>query len=103
MVALVAAESDPATVTLIWPIRPCSGQLSAHALSRCLSIVKDCIPEILAEQRLGHEVPGMRGLYAHASQQMSDELTAALQIRWEDSLRERAAIVPLSPSSCSTG
>src|SRR6476646_6516031 len=25
------------------------------------------IPEILAEQRLGHQVPGMRGLYAHAS------------------------------------
>jgi hypothetical protein len=55
------------------------------------------IPEILAEQRLGHEVPGMRGLYAHASERMRDELKAALQARWEDSLRARAAISPRSP------
>ena len=39
----------------------------------------------------------MRGLYAHASQRMRDVLTAALQTRWEESLRERAAIVPHSP------
>jgi integrase len=44
---------------------------------------EDGIPEILAEQRLGHQVPGMRGLYAHASQQMREKLTAALQARWE--------------------
>jgi hypothetical protein len=39
-------------------------------------------PEILAEQRLGHDVPWMRGLYAHASPQMREELLAALQARW---------------------
>jgi hypothetical protein len=39
----------------------------------------------------------MRGLYAHASERMRDELTAALQARWEDSLRERAALDPYSP------
>lgn len=48
-------------------------------------MAEDGIPEILAEQRLGHQVPGMRGLYAHASQRMRDELTAALQARWEES------------------
>jgi hypothetical protein len=55
------------------------------------------IPEILAEQRLGRQVPGMRGVYAHASARMRDELTAALQSRWEDSLRARAAIDLHSP------
>jgi hypothetical protein len=60
-------------------------------------MAEDGIPEILAEQRLGHEVPGMRGLYAHASERMRDELKAALQARWEDSLRARAAIDPHSP------
>jgi hypothetical protein len=60
-------------------------------------MAEDGIPEILAEQRLGHQVPGMRGLYAHASQRMRDELTAALQARWEESLRERAALDPHSP------
>ena len=59
-------------------------------------MAEDGIPEILAEQRLGHQVPGMRGLYAHASQRMRDELTADLQARWEESLRERAAIDPHS-------
>jgi len=60
-------------------------------------MAEDGIPEILAEQRLGHEVPGMRGLYAHASQRMRDELMAALQNRGDESLRERAAIAPHSP------
>ena len=45
------------------------------------------------------QVPGMRGLYAHASQRMREELTAALQARWEESLRQRAAIDPHSPVS----
>jgi len=39
----------------------------------------------------------MRGLYAHASYRMRDELKVALQTRWEDSLRARAAINPRSP------
>ncbi len=60
-------------------------------------MAEDGIPEILAEQRLGHEVPGMRGLYAHASDRMRDDLKAALQARWEDSLRARTAIAPHSP------
>jgi hypothetical protein len=60
-------------------------------------MAEDGIPEILAEQRLGHEVPGMRGLYAHASDRMRDDLTTAPQTRWEESLRARAAIHPHSP------
>ena len=60
-------------------------------------MAEDGIPEILAEQRLGHQVPGMRGLYAHASDRMRDDLKHALQTRWEDSLRARAAISPHSP------
>jgi hypothetical protein len=39
----------------------------------------------------------MRGLYAHASQQMREKLTAALQARWEESLSQRAAIDPHCP------
>ena len=54
-------------------------------------------PEILAEQRLGHQVPGMRGLYTHVSERMRAELTQALQARWEESLKERAALNKRSP------
>ncbi len=57
---------------------------------------------VLAEQRLGHEVPGMRGLYTHVSDRMRETLVKALQARWEDSLRARAAIRPTPPSPCST-
>jgi hypothetical protein len=60
-------------------------------------MAEDGIPEILAEQRLGHQVPGIRGLYVHVSDRMRQELTAALQARWEDALRARAAISPHSP------
>jgi len=60
-------------------------------------MAEDGIPEILAEQRLGHDVPGMRGLYAHASPRMRDELAAALQARWDESLRARASFASHSP------
>jgi hypothetical protein len=60
-------------------------------------MAEDGIPAILAEQRLGHQVPGIRGLYAHASDRMRDDLNHALQTRWEDALRARAAINPRSP------
>ena len=78
---------------------PVKDGLTPHGLrhSHKTWMAEDGIPEILAEQRLGHQVPGMRGLYAHASQRMREELTAALQARWEESLRERAAIDPHSP------
>jgi hypothetical protein len=78
---------------------PVKNGLTPHGLrhSHKTWMAEDGVPEILAEQRLGHQVPGMRGLYAHASQRMRDELTAALQARWEESLRERAAIDPHSP------
>jgi hypothetical protein len=39
----------------------------------------------------------MRGLFAHASDRMRDDLKAALQARWADSLRARAAIHESSP------
>jgi hypothetical protein len=49
---------------------------------------------------MGHEMPGMHGVYAHESPAMRAGLKAALQERWEGSLRERArlssrSIVPL--------
>lgn len=67
-------------------------------------MAEDGIPEILAERRLGHDVPGMRG---HVSDRMRGELKVALQARWEDSLRVWANIHPghvassrVSPLNC---
>jgi len=73
--------------------------LTAHGLrhGHRTWMAEDGIPDILAEQRLGHEVPGMRGLYTHVSDRIREALVKALQARWEDSLRARAAIRPHSP------
>jgi integrase len=73
--------------------------LSAHGLrhGHRTWMAEDGIPDILAEQRLGHEVPGMRGLYTHVSDRMREALAQALQARWEDSLRARAATRLHSP------
>ena len=80
-----------------WP--PVKEGLTPHGLrhSHRTWMAEDGMPEILAEQRLGHEVPGMRGLYTHVTQAMRADLTAALQVRWEASLRDRAALGPYSP------
>ena len=88
------AEDAPLTCWL-----PVKFGLTPHGLrhSHKTWMAEDGIPEILAEQRLGHEVPGMRGLYAHASERMRDDLKHALQARWEESLRARAAIHTHSP------
>jgi integrase len=87
-------EGTPLTCWL--PVKP---GLTPHGLrhSHKTWMTEDGIPEILAEQRLGHEVPGMRGLYAHVSDTMRENLKVALQTRWEASLQARIAIHPHSP------
>ena len=43
-------------------------------------------------ERMGHEVPGIRGVYSH----VSTDLVAALQERWQAALRARVQIAPRS-------
>ncbi len=57
---------------------------------------EDRIADVLKSERMGHEVPGMRGVYSHVSPAMRAELTTALQERWTASLRERAQLAPRS-------
>ena len=54
------------------------------------------ISDLLRSERMGHEVPGMRGVYGHVSPAMREDLKATLQERWQQSLRERAALSPRS-------
>jgi hypothetical protein len=53
---------------------------------------EDQIPDVLKSERLGHEAPGMRGVYGHVSPAMRAEVKDALQSRWEESLRQRAQL-----------
>ncbi len=47
-------------------------------------------------ERMGHEVPGMCGVYSHVRGAMRAELKTALEERWAASLRERARLAPRS-------
>jgi len=53
---------------------------------------EDGIPEVLKTERMGHEIPGMHGVYGHVSPAMRADLKAALQERWEGSVWERAQL-----------
>jgi hypothetical protein len=50
------------------------------------------ISDLLRSERMGHEVPGMRGIYGHVTPAMRATLTTMLQERWEASLRKRAGL-----------
>jgi integrase len=50
----------------------------------------------LISERMGHEIPGMRGTYGHVTPAMREEAMAVLQELWQESLRQRAALSPRS-------
>jgi hypothetical protein len=51
---------------------------------------------VLQSERMGHEVPGMRGVYSHITPGMRAELIAGLHELWEGSLSERDQRSPSS-------
>jgi hypothetical protein len=54
------------------------------------------IPYVLQSERMGLEVPGMRGTYAHPTPEMRAALVEALQGLWDDALAARARLEPRS-------
>ena len=51
---------------------------------------------VLQSERMGHEVPGMRGVYSHITPRMRAERYEGLQELWEASLHERALLAERS-------
>jgi hypothetical protein len=43
------------------------------------------ISYVLQSERMGHEVPGMHGVYSHISERMRKGVVSALQEFWEES------------------
>jgi integrase len=54
------------------------------------------VPYVLQSERMGHEMPGIRGVYSHVSLPMRGDLVVALEERWQASLLARAQIAPRS-------
>lgn len=89
---------EPAEDATVASWLPILRSLTPHGLRHGLQtwMDEDGIPEVLKTERMGHEMPGMHGVYGHVSPGMRATLAAALQARWEASLRERARIHPRS-------
>jgi hypothetical protein len=51
---------------------------------------------VLQAERMGHEVPGMRGIYKHIAPEWRVDLVNGLQRVWEESVAARATIAPRS-------
>jgi integrase len=68
----VGSRELPATDAPLACWLPLKRKITPHGLRHSLKtwMAEDGIPEVLAEQRLGHEVPGIRGLYVHVSDRM---------------------------------
>ncbi|WP_242907469.1 tyrosine-type recombinase/integrase [Actinomadura terrae] len=95
-VRVTTEEDSPA----VW--RPLLEGLTPHGLRHGHKtwMIEDGVPEALQAERLGHTLPGIRGVYSHVSDAMRTELKAKLQRRWEGALRERlllsaTSLVPL--------
>ena len=48
-------------------------------------LIEDDIPEIAQARRLGHRLPGIRGVYSHVTPVMIARITNSLQARWQAS------------------
>jgi integrase len=46
-------------------------------------LIEDGVPEIAQAKRLGHRLPGVRGIYSHVSAAVEQRLVDGLQARWE--------------------
>jgi integrase len=46
-------------------------------------LIEDDIPEIAQATRLGHRIPGVRGIYSHATPAMHQRTITALEQRWQ--------------------
>jgi len=55
------------------------------------------IPEVLSEDRLRHEIPGISGAYRHVTPAMRLELMQAMTGAWEAALDARLEMSPRSP------
>jgi len=52
-------------------------------------MIEDSVPEVAQAKRLGHRLPGVRGIYSHVSPTVEQRLIDGLQKRWENTAQPR--------------
>ena len=80
---------EPVSLASWLPMRP---GLTPHGLRHGHQTWLDelGVRYVLQSERMGHEVPGMRGIYTHITSRMRGDLRDGLQELWQASLSERA-------------
>lgn len=91
------APAEPLPIASWLPLRP---GLTPHGLRHGHQTWLDDlgIRYVLQSERMGHEVPGMRGVYSHITPGMRTELKAGLEHLWRASIYERSQISNRSAS-----
>ena len=86
---------EPPSLASWLPLRP---GLTPHGLRHGHQTWLDDlgVRYVLQSERMGDEVPGMRGVYSHITPRMRAELRDRLQMRWESSLHDRALLAERS-------
>ncbi|HVB41433.1 MAG TPA: hypothetical protein VNF47_01845 [Streptosporangiaceae bacterium] len=86
------SEAKPGDLAAVANWLPLCPGLTPHGLRHGHQTWMDelGIRYVLQSERMGHEVPGMRGVYSHITPAMRQELKDGLQGLWEESLRLRA-------------
>jgi integrase len=97
----LGSGEQPGDVPYLASWLPLRSGLSPHGLRHGHQTWLDDlgIRYVLQSERMGHEVPGMRGVYAHITPRMRAELRDGLQQLWEVSLHERARLAGRSAVS----
>jgi hypothetical protein len=87
----VQEPAEPASVASWLPLRP---GLTPHGLRHGHETWLDDlgVRYVLQSERMGHEVPGMRGVYSHITPGMRQDLRVGLQQLWKISLAERIGL-----------
>jgi hypothetical protein len=52
-------------------------------------MIEDGVPKVAQAKRLGHRLPGVRGIYSHVSPTVEQRLIEGLQKRWEHTTQPR--------------